>query len=73
MVEGFEAMARKKTTCIVPHCPRKLHRRGLCGACYRSALRMIAAGEVTELQLMQRGLMLPKKGQKSPLRTAVNK
>jgi hypothetical protein len=44
-------------TCKPPKRPARW--RGLCLACYRSARRLIEAGQATEAQLIADGLMLP--------------
>lgn len=47
--------------CLARECTRKRHTRGLCASCYIQSRRMIAAGETTEAELMQRGLLLESK------------
>ncbi|HAN97713.1 MAG TPA: hypothetical protein DCQ98_09915 [Planctomycetaceae bacterium] len=42
-------------------CERKRIARGLCSACYATALRVIRSGERTEQELIDRGLILPSK------------
>lgn len=44
------------TCCIVKNCKRRAKTRGNCDACDMAFRRMIAAGEVTDAELVERGL-----------------
>lgn len=50
---------RTKGQCLSPDCPRDRQVRGLCRPCYRAFERAVAAGEVTEQQAVEAGLILP--------------
>jgi hypothetical protein len=47
--------------CIIDGCGRKLQARGLCGPCYTSCTKQIAAGRITEEQAISAGLLLPRR------------
>jgi hypothetical protein len=51
----------KTELCLYPGCQKNEHSRGLCKSHYESARRKIAAGVATEIDLMQRGMLLQAK------------
>lgn len=69
---------RRKATrekCMIPECDKVAFVRGVCQACYRSALNYIDRGMATEKELIDKGLILPGKqrGARSPFSAALKK
>jgi hypothetical protein len=64
----LQEMASQK--CLVPGCDSEGTRRGLCSSCRNAAKREIDAGRTTELELIERGLLLAK-GRKGRLAAAL--
>lgn len=60
-------MATKKKTkkittgCLVPDCPLAVKSRQLCSSHYKLAKRMVENGEADEQDLIDRGLLAPRK------------
>jgi hypothetical protein len=50
---------KKPQHCLFPKCPNKPKTRGLCNSHVTAAYGLIAAGKVTEDELVKRGRMLP--------------
>lgn len=48
-----------KDKCLNPHCTNESRTRGLCHACYNSALNSIKYGKNTENDLIAQGKILP--------------
>ena len=61
----------EQTKCLTEGCDRIATRRGLCGSCRTTSIRMIEEQKVTEEFLIQKNLLLPKKTKKSPFAKAV--
>ena len=65
---------KKKTkppVCLVANCKRPVVARGCCQTCYGEARRAVLAGEVTDEELIKRGLLRPRK--RSPMRAAIER
>lgn len=58
-----KANKQQGSGCIT--CGREALSRGLCSSCYQSAIRVIKSGDATDEQLVERGLILPKKKKQS--------
>lgn len=52
-----------ETKCLVKECKRMSKQRGLCTSCYLSALKLIKIGKTTDDELVNRGMINPKKEQ----------
>ena len=68
-------MTKNEKLCMVPECHRQLRTRGICSACYLKARNMIDSGEVTEKELVERGLLRERRGlgEGNPLKLALDK
>lgn len=54
----------KQRKCLT--CPAPAKYRGLCESCRQAAKRLIASGDCSEEQLIQKGLILPASRRKGP-------
>ena len=64
-------MKKRKPICIAPDCVRPAVARGVCGPCGAAARAEINAGTITERELIQRGLLLPRRTRRGPMKRAI--
>ena len=50
---------KTKQSCLIVNCDRPVVSRGCCQTCYGEARRAVRAGEITDEELIRRGLLLP--------------